>query len=106
MIRPKRSNCFTSKCCKVEKFIEKSVQELEGMTAEQLAGYYNLKNEAKDIEIKSLIEQTAKDSKAELKAELEALQKSYQEDQIKQLTSLNDALREQGLAIKAFAKGS
>jgi HK97 family phage major capsid protein len=85
----------------MEKFVEKSAEVLAKMSAEELASYYNAKNENTAAEIKSLKE-TSKTS--EEKAEALASKISQLEaDKLEQLKSLNETLKQHGIAIKKLS---
>ena len=71
-------------------------------SAEELAGLYNEYNDAGRKHLEDLIGQKSEDNKElikQVKSELSAAQ-------AKQLETLNNVLKEQGLAIKKFAKSS
>ena len=80
-------------------FEEKQADELAKMNAEQLAGYYNEKNAADKAKIKEAIEGKAS------KEDVEALKTALNDTIVKQMSTLNDALKAQGLAIAKIAKG-
>ena len=78
----------------MSEFKIKTAEELEGMTAEELAGYYNEYNDFQRKEIEAKIEAKASDSEVkELRTKLD----NVIEQQVK---TLNEALKEQGLKIK------
>jgi HK97 family phage major capsid protein len=82
----------------MEKFVEKSADVLAKMSAEELAGYYNAKNEATSAEIKALKDsaKNAEDVAEELKSKMATLEA----DKLEQMKSLNDTLKQHGIAIK------
>jgi hypothetical protein len=88
------------------KFKELQGEELktfvETATAEDLAAYYNAKNEAAKLEIKALIEANKADNEAKIKELTEQLRT----DSIDQLKSLNETLKQHGLAIEKISKGN
>lgn len=69
-------------------------------TPEQLAEYFNSKNEAKRKELELLIESKSTDS---AKA-IEVLKESLKSDMIEQMKSLNDVLKSHGLMIKKLSE--
>jgi len=80
-----------------EEFLkEKGHETIEGMAAEELAGFYNEFNEAKRVELEKAIEAKAsKEDITDLKKSLEAAQKE-------QMKALNETLKQYGVAIKAL----
>jgi len=86
----------------MEKFEEKSAEVLAKMTAEELAGYYNQKNAFTSEEIKALKEsaKTSNEVAEELKVKLATLEA----DKIEQLKSLNETLKQHGVAIKKLTE--
>jgi HK97 family phage major capsid protein len=85
----------------MEKFVEKSADVLAKMSAEELAGYYNAKNENTSSEIKELKSSTknAEEVAIELKSKLTQLES----DKIEQMKSLNETLKQHGIAIKKLS---
>jgi len=82
----------------MEEFVTKSAEELSGMDAEALAGYYNDLNAHKTNELTELIE-----SKAGME-EIEALKTELNDSRDQQMKQLNAVLETQGLAIKKLSK--
>lgn len=87
----------------MEKFEEKSADVLAKMNAEELAAYYNSKNAHTSKEIEALKE-NAKSSE-ELAEKLEAKLATLEADKLEQMKSLNETLKQHGLAIKKLTAG-
>ena len=82
---------------------EISQEKFDGMTADQKAELYNDYN----TELKAYIETLEKDVNGKAsKEEIEALKDELRTERANQLESLNKALREMGLAIKAVSEKS
>ena len=73
-------------------------EDLAGKTAEELALYYNEKNEHQRALIQEQIEAKAS------KEDIESLRTELVEGRIKQMHQLNESLKGQGIAIKALMK--
>jgi HK97 family phage major capsid protein len=84
------------------KFKELKGEELETFikeaSADELAEYYNKKNEAARLELDALISSKAN------KEDIDNLQKQIKEDMAEQMKSLNAALKQYGLAIEKLNK--
>lgn len=84
------------------KFVVKTAEEIqaliEGEKFEELAEYYNQKNDQTRIELTGLIE--AKATKEDIQKASDAIR----EDMVKQMHNLNEAMKAQGIAIKQFAR--
>ncbi len=76
---------------------KKSIESLEGKSADELAGLHNEFNEVKEQELQKAI-----DGKAS-KEDIDSLKSELKKNQNEQYKALNGALKEQGLAIKKFA---
>ena len=76
----------------------KNIEQSTIEDAEKLAGFYNEYNEVKRTELKTLVEVKAD------KQDIESLRSSIMDAQTKQLESLNNVLKEQGLAIARIAQ--
>ncbi len=88
---------------KFEDFLkEKGIkpEELEGKTAEELAGLYNEFNTKKREELEKAIESKAS------KEDIDAMRDEIKEAQTQQLKQLNEVLKEHGIMIKQLAKPS
>lgn len=82
-------------------FKVKSTEELAKMSAEELAAYFNQKNEHERGQIEALISE-----KSEANAEeLRKLQEEFRETQSKQMDALNQALKRQGSALQLIIEG-
>lgn len=79
--------------------LEKTNDELANMSVEELAGYYNTVNEAKNAEITEAIESKSS------KEEVAKLYNQYKKDTDAQMEKLNSVLVEQGLKIKKLKDG-
>lgn len=77
---------------------EKGIDKVEDQDAEALAGLYNEFNEKKRAELEAAIESKA------TKEDIATLKQFLMDTQTEQLKALNEALKEQGIAIKKFAK--
>lgn len=71
---------------------------------EQLADYYNKKNEAGITELKTLLEQKEKASTEALEKQINDLKESLAEERKDQMKALNEALKQYGLAIEKLNK--
>lgn len=83
----------------MKKFQKKSAEELAKLSVEELAGYYNLENTATRTELESLIAEKSEDATNRINE----LKSSLNETMVKQMHSLNEALKAQGLAIQRIA---
>jgi HK97 family phage major capsid protein len=90
------------------KFKELKGEELktfiETAEPEQLAEYYNKKNEAGIAELKTLLEKKEKESTEALENQIKELKESLAEERKEQMTALNQALKQYGLAIEKLNK--
>lgn len=77
---------------------------LETAEPEDLANYYNKKNEAGIAELKSLLEKKEKESTEALEKQIAELKESLAEERKEQMTALNNALKQYGLAIEKLNK--
>ncbi len=77
--------------------LEKTNDELANMSVEELAGYYNTINEAKNAEIDEAIKSKSS------KEEVAKLYNDYKSDVNDQMEKLNSVLVEQGLKIKKLS---
>lgn len=88
----------------LDKFVVKSAEEIkaliEGEKFDELAEYYNQKNDQTRIELQGLIDAKASSEDVQKAAD------SIREDMIKQMDNLNSALKAQGLAIKQLVRGN
>jgi HK97 family phage major capsid protein len=73
---------------------------LKDASPEQLAEYYNAKNEASRLEIKRLIDESAEKNLATIKE----MQENLAQDRIDQMKSLNEILKQHGLMIKKLSE--
>lgn len=80
-------------------FKEKSTEELAGMDAQALAAYYKEKNAADRAALEAAIESKA------TQTDIDAMKASIVENNNKQFDAINNALKEQGLAIGRIAQG-
>ena len=81
-------------------FTEKTAETLSAMNAEELAGYYKEKMAADRSKLDAAIAEKAD------KASIEAMKSEMQANMTKQLETLNEALKQQGLAIGRIANGN
>lgn len=80
-----------------EKKLDK--EKMEGLEiAEEMAGFLNEKSKAKSDELESLVESKAS------KDDIEKLREDLLADRMEQMKSLNEVLKEQGIAIKRLTK--
>ena len=84
-------------------FVEKSNEELAGMSADNLRAYYMEKLSHEKTEIKSRLEKLEKENDAEKVSALETEIKNLKEGQI---SSLKSALEMQGVVLKKLQDGS
>lgn len=73
---------------------------LKDASPEQLAEYYNAKNEASKLEIKRLIDESNEKNLATIKE----MQENLAQDRIDQMKSLNETLKQHGLMIKKLSE--
>lgn len=77
---------------------EKLTELIENGSAEDLAAYYNAKNDNSKAELNKLIESKAS------KEDIDIMLKAIKDDQVDQFKALNKALKEYGLAIESLNK--
>ena len=75
-------------------------EQFADKSAEEMAGLYNEFNSKQSEELKSLV-----DNKAD-KADIEKAMQDLRDSQMEQMKSLNEAIKEMGLAIKASTEGA
>jgi HK97 family phage major capsid protein len=75
-------------------------EQFADKSAEEMAGLYNEFNSKQSEELKSLV-----DNKAD-KADIEKAMQELRDSQMEQMKSLNEAIKEMGLAIKASTEGA
>ena len=75
-------------------------EQFADKSAEEMAGLYNEFNSKQSEELKSLV-----DNKAD-KADIDKAMQELRDSQMEQMKSLNEAIKEMGLAIKASTEGA
>ncbi len=75
-------------------------EQFADKSAEEMAGLYNEFNSKQSEELKSLV-----DNKAD-KADIEKAMQELRDSEMEQMKSLNEAIKEMGLAIKASTEGA
>jgi len=87
-------------------FKTKSAEEIGKMNTEELAGYYNDLNNFKKKELESLIDMQKKANDAKIADEIKTLKAELASNQVEQLKSLNETLKQHGLMIKKMSETS
>lgn len=87
-------------------FVKKSAEEIAKMSGEEMAKYYNDFNDHKRKELESLVSAQTKANDDKLALEIKTLKEELASNQVEQLKSLNETLKQHGLMIKKMADGS